>query len=131
MENITQYIIKDSGSYELYSTKIMTIRNNYILLQVDYFGYYVPKVWLYRSDYLLNLINNKNNFNTQYKITEEGIHYIDITNIFIETVDFKKMNFTEFKYIFYDILSGREIINKSKLDSIRNFLQYLLIDFDS
>jgi len=123
MENISTYVIEDNTA--IFTTSLRNKRNNYVLICIDYIGFYVPRIWLYKFNYLYNILENSDFMIELHKVTDDGIHYIDLTKDFTDTVEINKIDFRDFKYLFYDVLSGKRNCQSSNIKHVLEFFNFM------
>lgn len=133
METISLFVFMSPHHYIRRETFWDKRYENYILLKMDYIGFYLPKIWLYKFEYLRILMENPS---SSIRIPRESLislgdhlEMIDLTEDFIRLCNLKHMEFDEFIRNFYWIANNSLLMtNRNHIKCFYHFLDFLGLD---
>lgn len=128
---ISHWVTYSLSSYE--SSKFNTnIKPNpkYLLLKLDIYAFYYPIIFFEKFDYIQCLLHTNVQLET-INLKDEIVNVLDLSKNFLDTVNFSQLNFSQFIFIFHNLLMGdsKSIkIFKEYYKPLLPFFEFLCLD---
>ena len=106
---IETWITKTAEYYKVCEIPVYVKPNiDFVLVQLDYMGFYFPKIYFYKFEYIKTILTKT--FYDNYDVdSKKNVIHIDLTKDFLEFAKIEQINFAEFSIIMFYLLRGDTI----------------------
>lgn len=103
---IETWITKTAEYYKVCEIPVYVKPNaDFVLVQLDYIGFYFPKIYFYKFEYIKTMLT-KTIYDNYDVDTNKSVTHIDLTIDFLEFANIERINFAEFSIIMFYLLRG-------------------------